>query len=433
MKRKIFKYTPHNIQEFKNKILNWSNKFDFFTYLESNSDTQKTNCNYNTYDCLFAIGNLSVLKVVGNDSFDSLQRYINKCKDWIFGHINYDLKNEIENLSSNNEDLILFPNISFFQPKYLIIQKGVELSLYYNNVDDIRIFNEIDLFELEETVANDSLNLKPEFTKEDYLKRVAKVQNEIKKGNIYELNFCFKYGAQNVSINPSKIWQNLNELSNAPMSCYYKNKNHYLLCSSPERFIKKINNKLIAQPIKGTAKRGESNETDELIKIELKNNLKEQNENVMIVDLVRNDLSKVADSQSVKVEELFEVYSFKQVHQLISTITCSVSKNYSITNILNANFPMGSMTGAPKVSAMKLIEEFELTKRGIYSGTIGYIEPNGNFDFNVVIRSLIYNSENKNLSYSVGSAITSLANANEEYDECLLKAKIIQDLFKKLI
>jgi para-aminobenzoate synthetase component 1 len=165
----------------------------------------------------------------------------------------------------------------------------------------------------------------------------------------------------------------------------------------------------------------------------LKNNLKEQNENVMIVDLVRNDLSKVADSQSVKVEELFEVYSFKQVHQLISTITCSVSKNYSITNILKANFPMGSMTGAPKESAMKLIEEFEMTKRGIYSGTIGYIEPNGNFDFNVVIRSLVYNSENKNLSYSVGSAITSLANANEEYDECLLKAKIIQDLFKKTI
>jgi para-aminobenzoate synthetase component 1 len=193
--------------------------------------------------------------------------------------------------------------------------------------------------------------------------------------------------------------------------------------------LKKKNQKVIAQPIKGTAKRSSNQIEDELIKQSLAKNMKEQTENIMIVDLVRNDLSRVSKARSVKVDELFGVYTFKQVHQLISTISCDVDASISVSEIIKQNFPMGSMTGAPKISAMQLIDEFENTKRGAYSGSVGYFNPNGDFDFNVVIRSLLYNQQNKYLSYSVGSAITIAANANEEYNECLLKAKVIKSLF----
>ncbi|MGZ4158296.1 MAG: chorismate-binding protein, partial [Bacteroidia bacterium] len=180
---------------------------------------------------------------------------------------------------------------------------------------------------------------------------------------------------------------------------------------------------LISQPIKGTAKRSENILEDERLKNDLQNNLKERSENVMIVDLVRNDLSHIAKRGTVKVEELHSLYSFKQVHQLISTVSCELKENISFTDILKSTFPMGSMTGAPKISAMKLIEEFESTKRGLYSGAVGYISPDGDFDFNVVIRSILYNADNNYLSFMVGSAITDKANAGQEYEECLLKAK----------
>jgi para-aminobenzoate synthetase component 1 len=143
----------------------------------------------------------------------------------------------------------------------------------------------------------------------------------------------------------------------------------------------------------------------------------------MIVDLVRNDLSKIASKGSVNVDELFGIYSFKQVHQMISTVSCEIKDHFTFTDIIKATFPMGSMTGAPKVRAMQIIEECESTKRGVYSGALGYIEPNGDFDFSVVIRSILYNSSNNYLSFMTGSAITSQADAESEYAECLLKAK----------
>jgi para-aminobenzoate synthetase component 1 len=143
----------------------------------------------------------------------------------------------------------------------------------------------------------------------------------------------------------------------------------------------------------------------------------------MIVDLVRNDLSRTATKGSVEVEELCGIYTFKQVHQMISTVVSQVENTTSAVEIIKTTFPMGSMTGAPKISAMKIIEELEETKRGLYSGAIGYFSPEGDFDFNVVIRSILYNSKNQYLSFSVGSAITSEATAEGEYEECLLKAK----------
>ncbi len=151
-----------------------------------------------------------------------------------------------------------------------------------------------------------------------------------------------------------------------------------------------------------------------------------RSENIMIVDLVRNDLSRTAVKGSVKVEELCQVYSFRQVHQLVSTVVSEVEKTTSPVDILKETFPMGSMTGAPKISAMKIIEEEEETKRGLYSGAVGYFSPTGDFDFNVVIRSILYNKENKYVSFSVGGAITSKSTPEKEYEECLLKAKAMK-------
>jgi para-aminobenzoate synthetase component 1 len=189
--------------------------------------------------------------------------------------------------------------------------------------------------------------------------------------------------------------------------------------------LKREGNRIISQPIKGTSRRGQSTDEDNRLKKELSNSTKERAENVMIVDLVRNDLSRCAERDSVRVDELFGVHSFKTVHHLVSTISCTVPSSIGWVELIQTTFPMGSMTGAPKLSAMKLISAQEKTERGVYSGSIGYIEPNGDFDFNVVIRSVQYDNLSERVSCHVGGAITALCNATDEYNECLLKAEAV--------
>ncbi|PID89409.1 MAG: hypothetical protein CSB01_02115 [Bacteroidia bacterium] len=248
----------------------------------------------------------------------------------------------------------------------------------------------------------------------------------MRRGDIYEINFCQEFFAEQVCINPEQLYNHLKKVSPTPYGCFYKTRNHYLLSASPERFIKKKGTKLISQPIKGTAKRGANKEEDDTIKHHLFTDAKERAENIMIVDLVRNDLSHTATKGSVKVEELCGIYSFPQVHQMISTVVANLRNDIHFVEAIKQCFPMGSMTGAPKIRAMKLIEQYESTKRGLYSGAVGYITPQGDFDFNVVIRSILYNATNKYLSFMVGGAITMQSNPEKEYEECLLKAKAIR-------
>ena len=186
----------------------------------------------------------------------------------------------------------------------------------------------------------------------------------------------------------------------------------------------------MSQPIKGTSPRSENPFQDKANIEYLKHSLKERSENIMITDLVRNDLSKVATRGSVKVDELCGVYSFRQVHQMISTISAEMRPDKNWIDTVKATFPMGSMTGAPKVRAMQLIEKYEATKRGLYSGSVGYVSPDGDFDFNVVIRSILFNRKKGHLSYMVGSAITALANPEQEYEECLVKAAAIREVLQ---
>lgn len=384
---------------------------------------------------LIAIGATQELRIHSSDKvLDALQHFYDSKKGWLFGYITYDLKNEIEQLSSNNSDKLGFPLLHFFSPKIVLEIEEHFVTAFYDDefTTDKEVYEILDICfdKTKKEVETKTIKLQSKITKEEYIQSVEQLKEHIHKGDIYEINFCQEFFAENAIINTVDIYNKLNTISSAPFSAYCKFGIHYLMCSSPERFIQKRANKLTSQPIKGTIKRSDIIKEDDQLKNDLQNNIKERSENIMIVDLVRNDLSRIAKKGSVTVDELCKIYSFKQVHQMISTISCEIKKNISFTDILRSMFPMGSMTGAPKISAMNLIEKNESTKRGLYSGAVGYITPDGDFDFNVVIRSILYNSENKYVSFMVGSAITDKSLAEKEYEECLLKAKAMFEVLQ---
>jgi len=407
--------------------------FDKICLFDSNSNANQEQ--EIEYDQLLALGSVKELSFSSDKiNFQELEKFLVDNNDWKFGYLSYDIKNSIENLSSEKNDGLKFSLAEFFIPKFVFEIKNNKVVLYYDQtvltLEEAKNAYKIAFSEdyKKDYEKQKLAEIKNRISKQQYLNSVNNLKQHIQKGNIYEINFCHEFYIEDAEINPAKTFLKLNEISQAPFASFCKFNNNYVISSSPERFIKKTGNRLISQPIKGTAKRSVNKKEDELLKIRLQNDKKEQNENVMIVDLVRNDLSKIAKKGSVKVDELFGVYSFKQVHQMISTISCEIKDGITFSEIIKSLFPMGSMTGAPKISAMQLIEEYEKTKRGLYSGSIGYIKPNGDFDFNVIIRTILYNSENKYLSFMVGSAITAQSDAETEYEECLLKAKAMIEI-----
>jgi para-aminobenzoate synthetase component 1 len=407
---------------FKRKALHWASTFDVFCCLDSNS----FNDPYSKFDTLIAVGVKDELTADAGTAFDQLETFREKYPGWMTGFLGYDLKNETENLKSLNADHLHFPDLYFFVPLYLVIIRGDEIEIIAD--DPQQIFDSIET----QTIRGDGdpcgVNVQSRISKTLYLTAVENIKQHIVRGDIYVTNFCQEFYAEEADIDPLAVFLKLNKVSPNPFSVFFKWDDHYILCASPERFLAKRGCKLISQPIKGTAKRGKNEAEDEAIKQELRNQTKEQQENVMIVDLVRNDLTRSAKPGTVKTEELFGIYSFNQVHQMISTVVCEVQPRISDVRAIKNAFPMGSMTGAPKISAMQLMEEYESSKRGVYSGAIGYFGPDGDFDFNVVIRTLLYNQKNKYLSFHAGSAITFHADAEKEYDECLLKVKAILEV-----
>ncbi len=346
-------------------------------------------------------------------------------KQWVCGYISYDYKNNIENLYSKNNDYIGFEPYHFFIPELVVGFNDDTFKILHSS--NATLEQQFLSAAKEKPEQQEKIFAKPEIksriTKPQYLQAVSELHNHIKRGDIYEVNFCHEFYAENIELNPAMLYLDLITVSPTPFSVFLKHGNRYLLSASPERFLKKSGNKLISQPIKGTIKRHVNDkQKDEALKENLQNNPKERSENIMIVDLVRNDLSRIAQRNSVKVEELCQIYTFPQVHQMISTVSCRLKNDVSFKDVIHATFPMGSMTGAPKIRAMELIEKYESTRRGLYSGTVGYITPDGNFDFNVVIRSLLYNQKKHYLSFMVGGAITYLSDPEQEYNETLLKA-----------
>ncbi|MBN1597761.1 MAG: anthranilate synthase component I family protein [Bacteroidales bacterium] len=413
------KITSDNINVCE-KLLEYSQYFDISCILNSNSQFYPVSHFFlNTkYDLIagFSTGTDDNYSLVNYSDLDSLND--NKHR-WYLGYLTYDIKNHIENLTSGNMDNHNWPEIFFFQPEILFLVKQNRLTVLERCPEKRLLDKYQNINPCKENPTEFDLQLTHRLKKKEYCENVCQLQKHIQRGDIYEVNYCHEFYAKH-KINPYSSYLVLNNRSPAPFSAFLKLREHYLLSASPERFLKKEKNILYSQPIKGTAPRGFNIETDEEIRKQLSESIKEQSENTMIVDLVRNDLSKIAKRNSVKVNELHGIYAFPQVHQMISTISATLNTN-SFKEIIKATFPMGSMTGAPKVQAMKHIEDFENVKRGLYSGSVGYISPEGDFDLNVVIRSLQYNAHSHYISYMTGSAITALSSAENEYEECLMK------------
>lgn len=399
-------------EENKRKMIQVVNQSElFFCLLNSNNYADK----YSALNWKLAYGNRILLSKESKDAFQDLLTFHQKSTKPIYGLLSYDLKNEVEHLYSNNKAHIDFPEIFFFEEEVSIIEdKG---HLHSNSTLD---FDWVDTETPSKIV--DEYEIIHHVSREEYISNVKHIQHHIIEGDVYELNYCIPFEIRNFHFDAIELYFKLNKRSPNPFSGILKIDHLYILSASPERFLRKIENKVISQPIKGTIKRTDNIENDKQI---LFNSEKERAENVMIVDLVRNDLTKTAITGSISVEELFGIYTFPQLHQMISTITARVDDKYSVVDILKSTFPMGSMTGAPKVKAMELIDNFENFKRGAYSGAMGYINTNGDFDFNVLIRSIFIDTKTNSLCFNVGSAITLDSNPEEEYEECLLKAQAI--------
>lgn len=412
MKENLYFY-PISFSFWKEKLAYWADKnFRFFALAQGNDHQYPEG----PFDSYFYAGNkeLTEKELWSKNGFK-------------VGIIGYDFKNQIEKLSSLNPEFFFLPELCFFEPEFnfKIDSVGIHSSKRLSE----EFFTEIEAQIIPENPSI-SCSVFPQISRENYLQSVKTIQNEILEGNTYEANFCQAYSGTFDSWDPIAAFFKLNKLSKMPFAALFKAKDKWLVSASPERFLKRIGTKLIAQPIKGTIQRGATPEEDTENREKLISSEKERAENLMITDLMRNDLARVSKTGSVRVDELFGIYPFPRVLQMISTVSSEVNPEATFEEIIRATFPMGSMTGAPKISTMKIIEREESFKRGWFSGAFGWIDESGDFDFSVVIRSIIADLEAKKLYFGVGSAITIDASSELEYDECELKAQALFELLR---
>ncbi|HRI23489.1 MAG TPA: anthranilate synthase component I family protein [Ferruginibacter sp.] len=418
--KKTTSFPVTEFNAFKIQMLNWVNRFSIFAFL----DNQQYAFSTPAFECMLAAGCKQNVSATAGNAFSRLEKFCDENKgEWLFGHFGYDLKNETERLSSDHLNRTGFNDLHFFIPQWVIRLDKNEVSISGDG-DAQAVFEEIrSCPSFIHDDARGGIHIRHRLPAPEYLATIELLRQHILRGDCYEINFCQEFFSENTTIAPLQVFGRLCKLSPNPFSVLYRVNSSYCLCASPERYLKKQGNRISSQPIKGTSKRQHSDPgLDESAKNYLLQSSKEKSENVMVVDLVRNDLSKICVPGSVKVDELFGLYSFPQVHQMISTVSGEMLPGMSWIDAVRATFPMGSMTGAPKKRVMELIEQYEKSKRGLFSGAIGYVEPGGNFDFNVVIRSIFYNDSEKYLSFQTGGGITYYSNPQSEYEESLLKA-----------
>jgi para-aminobenzoate synthetase component 1 len=427
-KRQFVSFPFLDLYNIKQQVLNWSARYNTFSFL----DNQSYPSEQNSYECLVAVGERARLEAAAGDAFRQLREFSGEQDDWLFGHFSFDLKSETENSPSRLPDFIQFPDLFFFVPEIIVLihSREIQIGLYGNQHQEI--WNDI-----QNTMAGSKKNMpapaliQNRISKEEYIRTIERLRQHILRGDCYEINFCQEFYATHAIPDPLELYRTLNRLSPSPFSAFYGVDKKFLLCASPERYLKRKGDIILSQPIKGTSARDLANAThDKALRYELAVSEKDRAENVMVVDLVRNDLSKISETDSVRVAELFGIYSFAQVHQMISTITGKPRADLHWSEMIARTFPMGSMTGAPKKRVLDLIEQYEKTKRGLFSGALGYVKPNQDFDFNVVIRSLLYNSLNQYLAYFAGSGITVNSDPEKEYEECLVKVAAFENIIK---
>jgi para-aminobenzoate synthetase component I len=406
---------------FKIKMLNWANQFNIFCLLENN----KYNFQTPAFEFLLAVGVEKSFSFTEKNNACAFQNFIEANKDWLFGHLGY---NAFGNAYSNNEQPEYFNNGFFFVPQTIIRYADGEIEIIKSAQTKQQILRDIENTNVNETPTSTNIFIKPQLDKAAYIHKINALKKHIQLGDCYEINFCKKFDVPAIKINPIDIYLQQTQTSPAPFGALYKLDNHYCICASPERFLQKKGTQLISQPIKGTSRRNANAALDKEALQALSQSQKEKSENVMVVDLVRNDLSIVCSKGSVQVKELYGLYSFPQVHQMISTVVGNLANDKNIVEAIEACYPMGSMTGAPKPKVMQLIEQYENFNRGLFSGSIGYITPESDFDFNVVIRSVFYDATLHKASFFAGSGITFYADAESEYDECMAKAEAMVSL-----
>ncbi|SDC45934.1 anthranilate synthase component I family protein [Niabella drilacis] len=404
----------------KAKVLNWLRQFNTFCFLDS--------CGFpgGRFEFLAGAGLKREVILSGACAPEDFDTFLKEKDTWLLGHWSYELQTGTGLNHSGHTDAVGFPEGFFFEPEWLLYVK--EGRLYIEGEDPAALYKTL-LGQPASAPEPLQLQLPVQcrVTKEAYLETIRQLQAHIHRGDCYEINYCVEFFSADARMNPFDVYQQLTTRSPNPFSGLYRFDDRWLICASPERFLERTGSRLISQPIKGTLSRS-GTDTASLKEEQrrLAGSSKDRAENVMVVDLVRNDLSRICSRGSVQVDELFGIYSFAQVHQMISTVSGTVDEHIRMADILRATFPMGSMTGAPKIRVMQLIDHYEKTARGIFSGALGYVQPDGNFDFNVVIRSLMYNASSRYLSYKVGSGITIYSNPELEWEECLLKAKAIE-------
>ncbi len=446
-------------------MLSWADRFDIFCFLDNHGYGMPGHA----VECLLGAGANERLEAAAGNALAQLADFSAGRKDWLFGHLGYGLAEETEpspagtaayssrpGISSQAvpgtppltaADPIGFPDLFFFVPHIVIelrpdsTDPGIaplsgSMRIGSFEKDQAVVFEQIGAMRVlppapSKTTA--AIALQSRFSREEYLGTVRRLQEHILRGDCYEINFCQEFFACPVSIDPLQTWFSLSRSSPNPFAACYKLDKRYLLCASPERYLRRIGNTLLSQPIKGTSPRAGGDavdagvaQQDKAARDRLYASAKDRSENVMVVDLVRNDLSKICLEGSVTVEELYGIYTFPQVHQMISSIKGELPAGAGLADCIRATFPMGSMTGAPKNRVVELIARVERTRRGIFSGAVGYMDPKGDFDFNVVIRSILYNGNDGYLSYQVGSGITFYSDPEQEYEECLWKAEGIK-------
>jgi len=414
-------------------MLSWASRFNICVFL----DNQHYQAPIHGFDNLLAAGVVDSVRASAGQALEELRAFMSRHNDWLFGHFGYGLVKETEPFETAGEisrgNPVGFPDLYFFVPEVVIELKEDRINIGSRGEDAENIFRDIlampgEPFETTNGGAASGetrgpIEFQSNFSREEYIDTVETLRRHILRGDCYEINFCQEFFNPEVSIDPLRTWSSLSQASPNPFSAYYRLDEKYMLCASPERYLRKEGSALMSQPIKGTAARIPGNvREDEAAGARLQVSAKDRSENVMVVDLVRNDLSKICLPGTVRVKELFGVYGFPQVYQMISTVEGELPPGMGLIEAIKASFPMGSMTGAPKRRVVELIDRYERSSRGLFSGSVGYITPEGDFDFNVIIRSLFYNQARRYLSYQVGSGITFYSDAGEEYEECLVKA-----------
>jgi para-aminobenzoate synthetase component 1 len=426
--RQFVSFPFSDLYKIKQQVLNWSARFNTCCFL----DNQFYDSGENSFECLSAVGERARLKTAAGTAFQQLKQFSLMQNDWLFGHFAFDLKSETEKISSHLPDHLGFPDLFFFVPEIIVLIRSdeMEIGLFGDRHQEIKKEIETINPDIEITVPGEVV-IQKRISRPQYIESIERLRQHILRGDCYEINFCQEFYAEKAVMQPLNLFHALTRISPSPFSAYYSVDKNYLLCASPERFLKRKGDSVVSQPIKGTSARNlEDALHDELSKAGLAASEKDRAENVMVVDLVRNDLSKICETDSVHVAELFGIYSFAQVHQMISTIVGKPLPSLHWTEMIAGTFPMGSMTGAPKKRVLELIEQYEKTNRGLFSGALGYVQPNHDFDFNVVIRSLLYNSSNQYLAYFAGSGITINSEPESEYEECLLKVADFEKIIK---